>query len=190
VTNRDAEYAILRRTIADRGTTRVVLQLVSLVSWATLATILGLYSDVPLLTVVPLGVLCAGYEAVWSLHVGVERVGRFIQVVYESAPGGPTWETMAMRAGSLPGSGTNPLFSLVFGGASLVNLGAAFVVEPTALELVILAGCHALFLIRLAQTRVTAGRQRRADVSELSAIASALGRSPLQTETSSDYEKS
>ncbi len=33
---------------------------------------------------VPLTVLVGGFEAVWTLHVGVERIGRFIQVSYES----------------------------------------------------------------------------------------------------------
>jgi hypothetical protein len=185
VTNREAEFAILRQTIATRGTVRVVLVAATVVSWATLATAQGLFSDLPLLVLIPLSVLVAGYESVWALHVGVERIGRFIQVTYESMPGGATWETTAMKTGpALPGSGVNPLASLVFAGASLVNLGTAFVAEPTPLEIVVLFGGHAAFLLRLIHTRLVAGRQRQADLTMFAAAGSGT------RETSSEFEKS
>lgn len=188
MTNREAEFAVLRQTIATRGTVRVVLVAATLAWWAALATAQGLFSDLPLLVLIPLCVLVAGYESVWALHVGIERIGRFVQVAYESVSGGATWETTAMNTGpALPGSGVNPLASLVFAGASLVNLGAAFVAEPTPLEVVLLFGGHAAFLLRLAQTRVVAGRQRQADLAMFAAAAATLPRTP---HTSSDFEKS
>ena len=38
---------------------------------------------VPLATLVPLLVLAAAFECVFALHVGIERVGRYLQVFYE-----------------------------------------------------------------------------------------------------------
>ena len=184
MTNREAEYATLRQTIATRGTARAIVCVVTMAVWASLATVHGLFSDLPLLVVLPLVTLAAGYEAVWSLHVGVERIGRFLQVVYEGQPDGPSWETVAMRAApGLPGGGVNPLFTPLFAGAALVNLGTAFVSEPTSVELILLLAMHTLFLVRLAHTRLLAGRQRRAD---LQAFQDAIG----QPETSSESKKS
>jgi len=183
VTNRETEYAALRQTIASRGTARAIVCLVTVAVWAALATVHGLLSDLPLLVVVPLVALAAGYEAVWSLHVGVERIGRFLQVVYEGRPDGPSWETIAMRAApGLPGGGVNPLFTPLFAGASLVNLGTAFIAEPTAVELILLLAVHIAFLLRLAQTRLLAGRQRQSD---LHAFQAAVG-----VETSSESKRS
>jgi hypothetical protein len=173
VTNRETEYAALRHTIGSRGTARTIALLVTIAVWASLATVHGLLSDLPLLVVIALVPLVAGYEAVWSLHVGVERIGRFLQVVYEGGPGDPSWETIAMRAApGLPGGGVNPLFTAVFAAAAIVNLGTAFVAEPTPVELILLFAAHSAFLLRLAQTRVLAGRQRRAD---LEAFRSSVG---------------
>ena len=76
MTIREAEFAALRQTIAARGTVRVVVAGAAVVAWATLASMQGLYSDLSLLAMVPLTVLFGGFEAVWTLHVGVERIGR------------------------------------------------------------------------------------------------------------------
>jgi hypothetical protein len=191
VTNRVAEFTVLRQTIATRGTARVLLSAGSVALWATLATVQGLFSDLPLLALFPLCALGAGYEAVWALHVAAERIGRFIQVFHETEPGQASWETTAMRLGpGLPGGGVNPLFSVVFGAAALVNLGAAFAAEPTPLEVVLLCACHAAFLLRLAQTRVLAGRQRQADLAAFATARSGRVVGEPVRETSSETEKS
>jgi hypothetical protein len=195
VTNREAEYATLRQTIASRGTVRAIVCVMTMAVWASLATVHGLLSDLPLLIVLPLVSLAAGYEAIWSLHVGVERVGRFLQVVYEGAPGDPSWETIAMRAApGLPGGGVNPLFTPLFAGAAIVNLGTAFVAEPTPLELMLLFVAHTAFVLRLAQTRLLAGRQRRLDLEAFQAAvgdASApIARRAGAAETSSETKNS
>jgi hypothetical protein len=170
VTIREAEFTALRQTITARGTVRVVLVVVAVAAWGMLALIEGLYSDLPLLAMVPLTVLIVGFEAVWALHVGVERIGRFIQVTYESRDGAG-WETSAMRASpGLPGGGADPLFSVVFAMASLVNLAVAFVAAPTPLEIVLLFAAHAALLLRLARARMVASRQRRADLDAFEAI--------------------
>lgn len=191
MTNRVAEFTVLRQTIAARGTARVLIAVATVSLWATLATALGLFSDLPLLALIPLCALVAGYEAVWALHVGVERIGRFIQVVHEAEPGQASWETTAMTLGpSLPGGGVNPLFSVVFGAACLGNLAAAFAAEPTPLEVVLLFAGHAAVLLRLAQTRVLAGRQRQSDLAAFAALRPTPGVANAARETSSETEKS
>jgi len=170
VTIREAEFAALRQTIAARGTVRAAVLVAVVVAWGALASVQGLFADLPLLALIPLVVLGCGFEAVWGLHVGVERIGRFIQVTYESAQDGASWETTAMRASpGLPGGGADPLFTVVFAAATLVNLGVAFVAQPTPLEAVLLFGCHAALWLRLARARILAGRQRRADLDALNA---------------------
>jgi hypothetical protein len=170
VTIREAEFAALRQTIATRGTARAALLVVAVVAWGALASVQGLFADLPLLALIPLVVLGSGFEAVWGLHVGVERIGRFIQVTYESAVDGASWETTAMRVSpGLPGSGADPLFTSVFAAATLVNLGVAFVAQPTPSEVVLLFAFHGAFLLRLARARFVAGRQRRADLDALTA---------------------
>ena len=190
MTNRVAEFTVLRQTIAARGTARVVLAAATVSTWATLATALGLFSELPLLALVPLCALAAGYEAVWALHVGAERIGRFIQVAHETEPGQASWETTVMQLGpGLPGGGVNPLFSVAFGAASVVNLGAAFAPEPTPLEVVMLFAGHLAVLLRLVQTRVWAGRQRQAVLAAFAAAqrGHVAGRA---RETSSETAKS
>ena len=170
MTIREAEFAALRQTIAARGTVRAAVLVAVVVAWGALASVQGLFADLPLLALIPLVVLGCGFEAVWGLHVGVERIGRFIQVTYESAQDGASWETTAMRASpGLPGGGADPLFTVVFAAATLVNLGVAFVAQPTPLETVLLFGCHAALWLRLARARILAGRQRRADLDALNA---------------------
>ena len=70
------------------------------------------------------------------MHVGVERIGRYLQVFYEGTADGPMWETTAMSVGpALPGGGVDPLFTVVFAFATLLNLIPAIVPSPTTLEL-------------------------------------------------------
>ena len=85
----ESEFTALRQTIASRGTTRIVLLPVTLLGWSALACQLLFVSDVPLASIFSLAVLVAGFEAIHALHVGVERIGRYVQVYYESSDAGP-----------------------------------------------------------------------------------------------------
>jgi len=174
---RVAEFAALRRTIAMRGTARMAIAPAAAAVWAMLTVVLVLFSDIPLATLLPLAVLVGGFEAVHALHAGTERIGRYLQVQYEATPDGPRWETAAMAVGpSLPGGGVDPLFSMVFAGAALINLLSALVVlaEPTLPELVILGLVHAAFVLRVIRARVAAARQRAVELESFQAL---LGRS-------------
>ena len=89
----ESEFTALRATIASRGTARMVLVPVVVISWASLAIVVVLLGDLPVAALPPLAVLVGGFEAVNALHVGVERIGRYLQVFYEGAAGAPAWET-------------------------------------------------------------------------------------------------
>src|SRR5688572_18389217 len=101
-----SEFAALRQTIAARGTVRVVLLPVTVIAWAALSLALMLFTELPAAALFPLAVLVAGFEAIHALHVGAERIGRYLQVFYEGELEGPRWETTAMAVGpALPGGG-------------------------------------------------------------------------------------
>jgi hypothetical protein len=156
-----SEFTALRSTIATRGTARMVLVPVTLIGWAALASVVLLFGDLPVAAVPPLVILVAGFEAINALHVGVERIGRYLQVFYESPAGEPGWETTAMAVGPrLPGGGVDPLFSLVFAGAALVNMTTALVPEPTPMETLVIGALHTGFLLRIARARQVATSQR------------------------------
>ncbi len=161
----DNEFTALRTTIATRGTARVVLVPITLIGWAVLASVVLLFGDLPVAAVPPLVVLAAGFEGINALHVGVERIGRYLQVFYEGSPGEPGWETTAMAVGPrLPGGGVDPLFSLVFAGAAIVNMTTALVPEPTPLETLVIGALHTAFLLRIARARHLATSQRARDL--------------------------
>lgn len=168
---REAEYAALRHTINLRGTTRVAVFIFALGLWAMLMVFLLLYSDLPIAGLVPLAVLAAGFEAVHALHVGVERIGRYIQVFYEGPSDGPRWETTAMAAGpALPGGGVDPLFALTFGCCSVLNLMPAVLPEPDRLEFSVIAAFHVAFIARVLTARLAAARQRAIELERFTAL--------------------
>jgi hypothetical protein len=161
----DSEYTILRHTIAHRGTARMILLPVTLIGWALVAGTLTILGTNPATTLFPLVVLAGGFEAIHAMHVGVERIGRYLQVFYEGTAGGPMWETTAMSVGpALPGGGVDPLFTVVFSSATLLNLIPAIVQSPSGLELSVIGLMHLLLLVRLARARGAATRQRAVDL--------------------------
>jgi hypothetical protein len=169
----ESEFTVLRQTISSRGTTRMVLLPVTLLGWAALACQLLFVSDVPLASLFSLAVLVAGFEAIHALHVGVERIGRYVQVYYESSEDGPRWETTAMKVGpSLPGGGIDPLFTVVFVCSAVINLIPALLPSPTRLQLGVIGFLHAAFLVRLVRARGAAARQRAVELESYRAVKS------------------
>ena len=154
-----AEYSALRATIRERGTMRVWVFVAGLVAWAALAIALSGLSAPPLSTLVPLLVLGGAFEGVFALHVGVERIGRYLQVFH-----GDRWEDAAAAFGRPKGAAAvDPLFSVVFGVAALLNSVPALIVQPTPQELIFIGGAHALFGVRIVFARIVAARQRAID---------------------------
>jgi hypothetical protein len=170
-TRSDIEYSVLRQTIARRGTARMVLVPVTFIGWAVLSLILATWGGHPYSTLLTLMVLAAGYEAIHALHVGTERIGRYLQVYYEAEQEGPRWETTAMAVGpALPGGGIDPLFSWVFGGGALLNLLPGLMLEPSVIELGVLAVPHLVLLVRVVRGRLAASRQRAVELESFKAL--------------------
>ena len=163
---RHDEFRVIRETISTRGTVRIALVPAVVFAWAVLVGGFLLFGTPhPLAVIVSLIVLMAGFEAVHALHVGIERIGRFLQVFYEGEPDGPQWESTAMRVGpGLPGSGVDPLFTLVFVAATLVNLVLTVVAQTTPAEAAVSLALHVAFIVRMVRARLAAARQRARDL--------------------------
>jgi len=177
----EAEFSVLRQTIAARGTARMILFPVTILGWASLALVVSLFNEAPLAVLFPLAVLVGGFEAIHALHVGVERIGRYLQVYYEHVDAGPRWETTVTAVGpALPGGGIDPLFTLVFACASFVNIvpalgnivfqSAANAAGPTRTELGVIGVLHLAFIIRVVRARGAAARQRAVELESYRAI--------------------
>ncbi len=162
---REDEYRAMRDTIRERGTARVWIVVAGVFAWAALTAATAALASTPLATLLPLLMLAAAFEAVYALHVGVERIGRYVQVFHEQPPDTPGWEHAAMAFGRPPGSATvDPLFVALFLLAALFNLAPALVLQPIRAELIFVGGAHALFALRIVVARQAAARQRAVDL--------------------------
>ena len=92
------EYTELRATIRERGTARVWIFVIGIVAWSALAVATAALAALPVATLLPLLVLDAVFEAIFGLHTGVERIGRYLQVMLEHDDR-PGWEEVAMAFG-------------------------------------------------------------------------------------------
>jgi hypothetical protein len=168
----EVEFGVLRQTIATRGAIRIVLMPATFFTWAAVGLVLMLFSELPIAALLSLAVLAAGFEAIHALHVGVERIGRYIQVYYEETAGAgerpgstPRWETTAMQVGpALPGGGVDPLFSVLFLSATVLNVIPVLLPQPQPIEIGVLSALHAVFAIRVIRARLAAGRQREVEL--------------------------
>ena len=82
----ESEYAVLRHTIASRGTARITLLPVTLIGWALVAGTLALLGNNPGMSLFSLAVLAGGFEAIHAMHVGVERIGRYLRFSMKDRP--------------------------------------------------------------------------------------------------------
>jgi hypothetical protein len=166
------EYTELRATIRERGTARICIFAAGLAAWGALTVATAALASTPLATLLPLLVLAAVFEAIFALHIGVERIGRYLQVFYEASGGaaGPaavtrSWEHAAMSFGRPRGAvGVDALFTIIFVLAAVFNVAPALILEPTRAEQVFVGGAHALFIIRLIAARAGARSQRGVDL--------------------------
>lgn len=182
------EYRQLRAAIRERGSLRVALFVATIGAWAVAAGLVAALMPLPMTSLLPLTLLVAGFEAVHALHVGAERIGRYLYVRYESgiAGGSPRNEGLAndspMNDGSpnhLPlmwegavaafGAGhrasTRPaggLFALSFTIAILVNF-LVTALGGTQAELAGIGALHALALVRVLAAQRAAAGQRAED---------------------------
>jgi hypothetical protein len=161
VTQREQEeYAALRATIRERGTARPWLALAGLAAWAALVAANTAVSAPPVASIVPLLVLAAAFECVFAVHIGVERIGRYLQVFHEDR-----WEQTAMAFGRPTGVvRLDALFSIPFGLATLINMLPALVQGPTTEELVFVGGAHALLIVRIVVAKAASAKQREIEL--------------------------
>jgi hypothetical protein len=166
----------LRATIRERGTARVWLFFAGVTSWAALSLAAAALSLPPVGIVVPLVVLAAAFEGVYALHIGVERIGRYLQTMVESGgpSGNPSWETAIMAFGRPKGSAkSDALFSSIFIIAALCNIIPALGVllsGATPPELAFVGSVHTLFIARVLYARSVAARQREIDLARFAAL--------------------
>jgi len=170
------EYRALRATIRERGSLRLIVVGLTFVAWATFAFAVSVWASVSALTLLPLLVLVTGFEVVFAAHVGVERIGRYVQVRYEGdGTEPPAWEHAAMTVGpaAASGSGIDPLFAPLFVLATLLNLIPVGLLSATEgfslpggipVEVAVYGMLHLLFVWRVFLARRYAARQRSRDL--------------------------
>jgi hypothetical protein len=176
------EYRALRATIRERGTMRALVTTITFVSWAGLSLAASALFVLPPLALIPLLALAAGFEAVFAIHVGVERIGRYIQRRFETGDGLPGWEHAAMKVGATKqaGGGIDPLMTWPFVLATLLNLMVVLIMQtdPGPIDeatlssfdgappatFVFFAVVHAAFLVRVFAARQFARGQRERDL--------------------------
>jgi hypothetical protein len=163
-TREDEEYRALRATIRERGTMRVWIFAAGIVAWAALALATAALASTPLATLLPLLALAAVFEAIFALHVGVERIGRYVAVFHERADETARWEHVAMAFGRPAGAATaDALFVVPFLIAGVFNVTPALLLQPIPAELAFVGGAHTLFLLRVLVAKHSAAKQRAID---------------------------
>lgn len=165
------EFTVLRDTVRSRGNLRPVVLLIGVGAWSAMLIAVLAWLPNPLASAVPLVVLLATLEVLRSLHLGVERIGRYIQVFFEEDPSGgaptaaPAWEHTAMQFGpSVPGAGGHPYFLAVFLVATVVNFLAVLFPGPLPIELATLAVPHVAFIVWLIYCDRGMRKQRTAEL--------------------------
>jgi hypothetical protein len=179
------EFRALRATIRERGTLRLALAGLGLAGWAVLLLVIRIWLPDPMTLLVPLLVLSTLFEAVFTLHVGVERIGRYLEASFESdSAAGPRWEQTAHAFGQTQASGAgrlDPLFSAAFVSAALLNLVAVLLLVAgpglwdagPATESAVYGGLHAAFIVRVVRARRFASGQRAQELERFKQLSGA-----------------
>jgi hypothetical protein len=155
------EFAALRATIRERGTVRMVLLPATLAAWAAVAITTTAVIAYPIAVLVPLIVLAGGFEAIYALHLNVERIGRYLQVFQEPGAG---WEHTSMAFGQrFSGRGGDALFSGLFLMATALNY-LPMALGGTTPELIVGGALHLLLALHIGTARRRAARQRLSDL--------------------------
>ncbi len=165
------EYAAVRQAITQRGQTKAIVALVGFLGWATLWTAaFALVNDVRAVAV-SLAVLWVAFEIIRPLHIGAERLGRYLQVFHETPGQLPAWEHTAMALGAaVPGAAGHPLYVPLFVGATLLNGTALWVEGPLTFEGALMLGPHLALLWWLWRADRAMRVQRTDDLARLQAL--------------------
>lgn len=166
---REQEFEALRATIRERGTVRMILLPVTFGLWAAAAIATTAAVALPIGALVPLLVLAAGFEAIYALHINVERIGRYLQVFHEDEGG---WEHVAMTFGQrFPGRGPDALFSTLFLVATALNY-LPVALGGSVTELAVAGLLHLVLAFHIGTARSRASKQREQDLERFQAIKS------------------
>ena len=167
MTHHEAEFVALRQTIRERGTVRMILVPVTFGLWAGTAIATTAAIQLPIAALLPLLVLAAGFEAIYALHINVERIGRYLQVFHEPEGG---WENVAMAFGQrFPGRGPDALFSTLFLMATAINY-LPVALGGTTPELVAGGLLHLVLAVHIGTARSRASTQRQKDLERFQTI--------------------
>ena len=175
------EYRALRATIRERGSLRFLVTSITFSAWAAVLTTLCAVTVVPTFVLVPLVLLVAGFELNLAIHVGVERVGRYLQVKYERDPQSAAgWEHAVMKL-QVPRGGVDALFLVLFLSALALTFVVALWLAAAVTEVgeigairaetLVVAVLHAIVAARWLQAAKYAKSQR---ARELPAFEAAL----------------
>jgi hypothetical protein len=171
------EFRALRYVIAQRGTARVALQWAGLATWAALLIAVLVSLPYPVAAVLPLLVLAATFELARGLHLGVERIGRYLQVFHEqdaSNGDGPRWEHVAMALGPrVPGAGGHPLALPFFLMATVANGLAVILPGPQPIEWATMLVPHVAFIAWMLACDRRMRAQREQELAALTRIKTA-----------------
>jgi hypothetical protein len=165
------EYRQLRATILERGTARHWVVVAGMATWSVLAVAVAALLPLPAAVLLPLLVLATSFEVVFALHTAVERIGRYLQVFYEPDSSEASWENAAMAYGrTYGGGGIDPLFSPIYAAAALLNFIPVVMGGPPAMDWLIVAAAHLLFVARIVVARRQAAGQRAIDLDRFTRI--------------------
>jgi hypothetical protein len=156
------EYRALRAAMNERGTVRVCVFAGGIAVWAAIALATAVLTTTPLAVLLPLVLLAAVFEAVFALHAGTERIGRYLQVFHEDR-----WERVASELRGSRMLAADALFIVPFLTAVLINLAPVVVENPVPVEWIFVGGAHGLVVLRMVAAVSAAGRQRAADLKRL-----------------------
>jgi len=171
------EYSALRATIAHRGTARVWIVVAGLALWSAEAIATVVLGTPPAIALIPLLFLAAVFEAVFALHVGVERIGRYIQVFHETPDDRAAWEATAMAFAPPRGTAADPLFIVCFVLATILNFMPVMLAAPLPVEIGVIGAAHMVLLGRLFVARGGARAQRAADLARFREMKSEMASS-------------
>ena len=168
-----AEFDAIRAAISQRSTARVILLPIVFAAWGALTVAATAAIAVALGTLIPLLVLAAGFEAVFALHVNVERLGRYLQVFHERDAN--EWEHVTAAFGNQFAGTPDPLFTRLFILATSVNF------FPVALggerwEVALIGICHFALVYRVRKAQTFAAAQRSKDLKAFETIRTTLTR--------------
>ncbi len=170
-----AEYSALRATIGSRSGLRLTLSLAGFAVWAVTMVAVLAWLPNPIAGTIPLLLLVATFEINRMLHLGVERIGRYLQVFYEESPepgcDAPAWEQTAMRFGpTAPGAGGHPLLMPLFFFATLINFLSVVLPGPIETELGVMAVPHLSFVVWMLYADRAMRQQRTRELERFRAL--------------------